>query len=118
MQKLHAVGERIELVGLDVEMAQLLARDLGVKAEFVEIKELSELPRLLATNRFDVAMTGIVITPERAAGVVFSNPYLDETFAFVVKDHRREEFSSWAKIRDLGAFAVDIPDLAYFIERR
>jgi Na+/H+-dicarboxylate symporter len=106
-----------QLVGLDVEMAQLLARDLGVKAEFVEIKELSELPRLLATNRFDVAMTGIVVTPERAAGMVFSNPYLDETFAFVVKDHLREEFSTWGNIRDLGAFTVAIPDLPYLIER-
>jgi Na+/H+-dicarboxylate symporter len=106
-----------ELVGLDVEMAQLLARDLGVKAEFVEIKELSELPGLLAAGRFDVAMTGIVVTPERAAGMVFSNPYLDETFAFVVKDHLREEFSTWAGIRALGAFAVAIPDLPYFIER-
>ena len=106
-----------QLVGLDVEMAQLLARDLGVKAEFVEIKELSDVPSLLATNRFDLAMTGIVVTPERAAGMVFSNPYLDETFAFVVKDHLREEFSTWADIRDLGAFAVAIPDLPYFIER-
>jgi Na+/H+-dicarboxylate symporter len=106
-----------QLVGLDVEMAQLLARDLGVKAEFVEIKELSDVPSLLATNRFNLAMTGIVVTPERAAGMVFSNPYLDETFAFVVKDHLRERFSTWADIRDLGAFAVAIPDLPYFIER-
>jgi ABC-type amino acid transport substrate-binding protein len=105
------------LVGFDVEMAQLLGRDLGVKAEFIEIKELSELPRLLAANRFDAAMTGIVITPERATGMLFSDPYLDETFAFVVKDHLREEFSSWANIRNLGAFAVAIPDLPYFIER-
>jgi Na+/H+-dicarboxylate symporter/ABC-type amino acid transport substrate-binding protein len=105
------------LVGLDVEMAQLLGLDLGVKVEFVEIKELSEVPRLLATDRFDLAMTGIVVTPERAAGMVFSNPYLDETFAFVVKDHLREEFSTWADIRGLGAFAVAIPDLPYFIER-
>ena len=106
-----------QLVGFDVEMAQLLARDLGTKVEFVEIRELSELPNLLATNRFDVAMTGIAITPERAAGMVFSNPYLDETFAFVVKDHLREEFSTWANVRDLGAFPVAIPDLPYFIDR-
>ena len=105
------------LVGFDVEMAQLLGRDLGVKAEFIEIKEFSELPRMLAADRFDVAMTGIVITPERATGMHLSDPYLDETFAFVVKDHLREEFSSWANIRDLGAFAVAIPDLPYFIDR-
>jgi ABC-type amino acid transport substrate-binding protein len=105
------------LVGFDVEMAQLLARDLGVKVEFVEMEELAALSRLLATGGIDLAMTGIPITPERAAGMLFSDPYLDETFAFVVKDHLREEFSSWANIRDLGDFPVAIPDLPYFIDR-
>jgi Na+/H+-dicarboxylate symporter/ABC-type amino acid transport substrate-binding protein len=103
------------LVGFDVEMAQLLSRDLGVKVEFVEMEEWNALPRVLAANRVDLAMTGIAVTPDRAAGMVFSNPYVDETFAFVVKDHLREEFSSWANIRDLGAFTVASPDLPYFI---
>ena len=95
------------LVGFDVEMAQLLARDLGVKIEFVEMEDLTVLPRLLATGRIDLAMTGMVVTPERAVEMLFSEPYLDETLAFVVKDQLREEFSSWATIRDLGAFPVD-----------
>jgi Na+/H+-dicarboxylate symporter len=103
------------LVGFDVEMAQLLARDLGVKVEFVEVKEWNALARWLATSRVDLAMTGIAVTPDRAAGMVFSNPYVDETFAFVVKDHLREEFSSWAGIRDLGVFPVASPNLPYFI---
>jgi Na+/H+-dicarboxylate symporter len=103
------------LVGFDVEMAQLLARDLNVKVEFVEMEEWEALTRLLATDRVDLAMSGIAVTPTRAAGTVFSNPYVDETFAFVVKDHLREEFSSWANIRSLGVFPVASPDLPYFI---
>jgi Na+/H+-dicarboxylate symporter/ABC-type amino acid transport substrate-binding protein len=109
-------GER-RLVGFDVEMAHLLARDLGVKVEFVEMEESRALPHLLATGRIDLAMNGFPITPERAAGMLFSDPYLDETFAFVVKDHLREEFSNWANIRDLAAFSVAVPDLPYFIDR-
>jgi hypothetical protein len=35
----------------------------------------------------------------------------------VVKDQLREEFSSWATIRDLGAFLVVIPDLPYYVDR-
>ena len=62
-------------------------------------------------------MTGIVVTPERAVEMLFSEPYLDETLAFVVKDQLREEFSSWATIRDLGAFPVTIPDSPYYIDR-
>ena len=109
-------GER-HLVGFDVEMAQQLAGDLGVKVEFVEMEDLTVLPRLLATGRIDLAMTGMVVTPERAVEMLFSEPYLDETIAFVVKDRLREEFSSWATIRDLGAFPVTIPDSPYYIDR-
>ena len=62
-------------------------------------------------------MTGAAVTPERAGEMPFSEPYLDETLAFVVKDQLREEFSSWASIRDLGAFPVGVPDLPYYIDR-
>ena len=106
-----------KLVGFDVEMAQHLARDLGVRVEFVEIEDLAALPRLLASGRIDLAMTGMVVTPERAGEMLFSEPYLDETLAFVVKDQLREEFSSWANIRDLGAFPVTIPDSPYYIDQ-
>jgi ABC-type amino acid transport substrate-binding protein len=106
-----------QLVGLDVEMAQLLARDLGVKVEFIEMEDLTVAPRLLATGRIDLAMTGVAVTPERAAEALFSEPYLDETLAFVVKDYLREEFSSWANIRDLGAFPVGVLALPYYIDR-
>jgi len=55
------VNREQNLVGFDVEMAQLLARDLGVKVEFVEMEELAAMPRLLATGRLDLAMAGIVV---------------------------------------------------------
>jgi Na+/H+-dicarboxylate symporter len=106
-----------QLVGFDVEMAQLLGRDLGVKVEFVEMRDAAALRRLLETSGIELSMTGMAVTPERAGEILFSDPYLDETFAFVVKDHLREEFSAWANIRDLGAFPVMIPHLPYFIDR-
>jgi ABC-type amino acid transport substrate-binding protein len=98
-------------------MAQQLARDLSVKVEFVEMEDLTTLSRLLATGRLDLAMTGVPVTPERAGEMLFSEPYLDETLAFVVKDQLREEFSSWARIGALGAFAVMVPDSPYYIDR-
>lgn len=106
-----------KLVGFDVEMAHHLARDLGVKVEFVEIEALAALPQLLAAGRIDLAMTGTPVTPERASEMLFSDPYLDETLGFVVKDHLRDRFSSWAKIRELGSFAVNIPNLPYYVDQ-
>jgi ABC-type amino acid transport substrate-binding protein len=46
---------------------------------------------------------------------VFSQPYLDETLAFVVKDYLRGNFSTWGEIRELGSFPVAIPNSPYYI---
>jgi Na+/H+-dicarboxylate symporter/ABC-type amino acid transport substrate-binding protein len=106
-----------KLVGLDVEMAQVLGRDLGVKVEFIELEDLTALSPLLSSGRIDLAMSGIAVTPERAGEMLFSDPYLDETLAFVVKDHLREQFSSWTAIRELGGFPVALPNLLYYIDK-
>lgn len=103
------------LVGFDVEMAQLLARDLDVKVEFIEMKAVGPgIPDLLANDVVDVVMTGFPVTAGRASQILHSEPYLDETLAFVVKDQLREQFSSWSGIRELGGFPVLIPALPYF----
>ena len=106
-----------KLTGLDVEMAHHLARDLGVKVEFVEIETSAALPQLLAAGRIDLAMTGTPVTPDRAVEMLFSEPYFDETLAFVVKDHLRDRFSSWANIRELGPFSVAMPNLPYYVDQ-
>jgi ABC-type amino acid transport substrate-binding protein len=106
-----------KLVGFDVEMAHFLARDLGVKVEFVEIEALAALSQLLTAGRVDLAMTGTPVTPERAVEMLFSEPYLDETLGFVVKDHLRDRFSSWANIRELGSFSVAMPNLPYYVDQ-
>ncbi|HTK91842.1 MAG TPA: ABC transporter substrate-binding protein [Verrucomicrobiae bacterium] len=104
------------LVGFDVEMAELLARDLGVKVEFIQMQEVgARVPRALATAQVDLVMTGFPVTAPRASQILFSEPYLDETLAFVVKDELRQTFSNWAAIRELGDFSVAIPELPYFI---
>src|SRR5579864_536211 len=50
--------------GFDVEMAEALGKALGVKVEYVR----TAWPRLTGdfeTDRFDIAMGGISITPDR-----------------------------------------------------
>jgi Na+/H+-dicarboxylate symporter len=105
-----------KLVGFDVEMAQILGRDLGVKVELVELEDFAAAWPMLANGRADLAMGGVAVTPERAGETLFSEPYLDETLGFVVKDHLRDRFSTWAGVRELGSFPVAIPNLPYYIE--
>ncbi len=103
------------LVGLDVEMAQALAANLGVRAEFFEI-ETSALEDVMTRAACDIAMSGVAVTPDRAATVVFSTPYLDETLAFVTPDYLRDQFRSWDSIRALGRVPIMIPDLSPYRE--
>ena len=63
-----------ELAGFDVEVAQLLAAKLGVKAEFLAT-EWSGILAGLATGKFDVIVNQVGITPERQKVFDFSDPY-------------------------------------------
>src|SRR5262245_6156936 len=50
------------LVGLDVDLAHLLAADLGVALEFVNVDPL-DMPRFLDNGRIDLAIAGLDVTP-------------------------------------------------------
>jgi cyclohexadienyl dehydratase len=60
--------------GADVTMAQALARSLDAEPHFVRTS-WSNLMRDYQDGRFDVAVGGISITPERAGLAAFSHPY-------------------------------------------
>jgi len=62
------------LSGADIALAQSLAADLGLVAVFVPTSWPTLMPDL-AADRFDVALSGISITPGRATAASFSLPY-------------------------------------------
>jgi cyclohexadienyl dehydratase len=62
------------LSGADIALAQSLAADLGLEAVFVPTSWPTLMPDL-AADRFDVALSGISITPGRATAASFSLPY-------------------------------------------
>jgi Na+/H+-dicarboxylate symporter len=86
-----------ELVGFDVEMAHRLAKELGVSLEFIPF-EVVTMAKQLKGNHFDVIMAGVPMYTPRLKTMSFSDSYLDVTFAFVVKDNRREEFAAVEKL--------------------
>ncbi|NIQ74304.1 MAG: amino acid ABC transporter substrate-binding protein, partial [Gammaproteobacteria bacterium] len=105
-----------QLVGHDIELAHELAGDLGVQLELVSITSL-KMADLLASGLIDVVMSGVVVVPERAVEMDFTVPYMDETLAFVVPDHRRTEFSSSLSVRSQKGLKVAIPKLPGLDER-
>ena len=64
--------------GYDADVARLLAKDLGVKANIVPVTGPNRIPFLL-TNKVDVLVASLAVTPERAKQVDFSTPYAAAT---------------------------------------
>jgi ABC-type amino acid transport substrate-binding protein len=96
-------------------MAHTLARELGVHLEFVPVTR-NRVTAQLNEGYCDIVMSGVFVTPELAQGGVFSTPYMDLTGAFIVKDHRREEFSSRAALRRLQAPGIGLLNVPYYID--
>ena len=105
-----------DLVGFDIEMAHTLARDLGVGLEFVPI-DRDRMAEQVNTGYCDIIMSGVVVTPERAQVMAFSVPYQEQTVAFIVKDYRREEFSSREAVRRLTAPRIGVLNVPYYIDK-
>jgi polar amino acid transport system substrate-binding protein len=63
-----------KLVGFEIDVAERLARDMGVKVEFVPTKWAGIIPALL-TGKFDVIIGGMGILPQRNLKVNFTIPY-------------------------------------------
>ena len=61
-------------VGFDIDMANMLAKDLGVKLELQQITGINRVPYLL-TNKVDIVIAVMGATPQRAQQVAFTAPY-------------------------------------------
>ena len=103
-----------ELVGYDVELAHALAGDLDVRLELVPV-ERERIVEALDARSVDIVMAGVAVTAERMVEMSFSASYLDETLAFVVPDHRRDEFADWESLRARTDLELAAPDLPYYL---
>ncbi|NGY05482.1 transporter substrate-binding domain-containing protein [Solimonas terrae] len=63
------------IVGFDVDLARLMARYMGVKMTLVNTQWDGIIPALM-TDKFDILMGGMTITPERNLQVNFADPYI------------------------------------------
>jgi polar amino acid transport system substrate-binding protein len=63
-----------ELIGFEIDMAKKLAKDMGVKIEFIPTKWSGIIPALI-TGKFDVLIGGMTITTQRNLKINFTRPY-------------------------------------------
>jgi Na+/H+-dicarboxylate symporter/ABC-type amino acid transport substrate-binding protein len=73
-----------ELVGYDVNMMYLLANDMNVRIEFVPYS-ITSLMTDLEKMRFDIAIGGVTVTPQRLTLANASDPYEISPFAVLAR---------------------------------
>jgi polar amino acid transport system substrate-binding protein len=61
-------------VGLDVDLAGMVAKELGVELEMQQITGINRIPFLL-TDKVDIVIAVMGATPERAKQIMFTSPY-------------------------------------------
>ncbi|MCL5436957.1 MAG: ABC transporter substrate-binding protein [Candidatus Dependentiae bacterium] len=76
--------ENGEIVGFDVELAQLLAKELGKQARFVDM-QFSSIFAAVQNGGADAAISTIAVTPERQKNFDFSEPYHVQMLATVFR---------------------------------
>lgn len=86
-----------ETVGFDVDLMDLVAKDLGLEQKIVNTPfETIETGQAMATGKCDIAAAGMTITEERDQVIDFSDPYFDATQALIV-----EKGAGYASLEDL-----------------
>lgn len=78
--------------GSDVETAKLIAKDLGVDLQLVEITNAARVPTI-QTGKADLVVSALGITDERKQAIDFSVPYA--TLAIVVAAPEDVEIASY-----------------------
>jgi cyclohexadienyl dehydratase len=81
------------LEGIDIDLLETLAPALGVRIEYVKMSFGSMLPDL-AADKFDVAMSGMGRTYERARVATYSRPYMRYGKLMVIRSADRARFAS------------------------
>ena len=87
-----------ELIGFEIDIANQLARDMGVKVKFKQY-QWNEMIPALNKGEVDIIASGLSITPKRALQVNFSNPYSSSGYSLVSNLSLTKDFTS---IKDLN----------------
>ena len=61
---------------MDIDLGHMIAKALGVKYELVQDTGANRIPYLL-TNKVDILISVIGVTPQRATQIMFTDPYAD-----------------------------------------
>ena len=99
------MGDDGKPVGFDVDLANEVAKDLGLPLEIKNVK-WDGIIGILRTGKADAIFSGMSVTAERSEVVLFSEPYF-EVGQVVVKRKGDDRFKSHADLND-AAFTIAV----------
>ena len=74
-----------EYAGIDVEVAQAIAKELGMELKIEDV-EFGSIVSGVQSGKFDIGMAGITVTEDRKKSVNFSSPYATAKQVVIVKE--------------------------------
>ena len=86
-----------DLVGFEIDVANQLAKDLSVQLELKEFVWDAIVPALL-NKEIDIIVAGMVITPQRALKVNFSQPYANSGIGLATNLALTKDFTGLADL--------------------
>ena len=87
-----------KLTGFDIEVSEMLGKELGVKVEFTPVTAANRVATLL-TGRVDVLAAVMGIFPDRQKVVLFSRPYTTNDTVYIGKVG--VSIKGWDDLKDL-----------------
>lgn len=88
-----------KIVGTDIDIAQAIADDLGVKLKVMELSFDNLLPSL-QQGKLDVVLAGVSATAKRQKNADFSDPYYTPEQKIVVKKADLDKYTSADSFKD------------------
>ncbi|AMB84129.1 cysteine ABC transporter substrate-binding protein [Pseudomonas agarici] len=100
------------LTGFEVELGELLARELEVNPSFITT-DTADLLQGVESGKYDIAINHIALTPELKERFDFSEPYSYTSAQLIV---RKEEQRPPATLQQLKGHAVGVAQGSQFVE--
>lgn len=96
-------------VGYDVDLSVKIARDMGVRAEF-KVYEWKDMIPALETGEVDMIASGIVITPQRALRVTFTDPVALSGAGMATNTHMTRDIENLEQLNDPDIVIATVTD--------
>jgi len=98
--------------GYDIDIANMIAKDMGVTAELVPVSSANRIP-YLTSGKVDLVISSMGIKPERALVINFSNPYAPFFWAVYGSADKKVTNVEEAKAYKVGATLGTLEEIAF-----